>query len=351
MEAEPVQFLWRRFEENLDPARNALAQFIGARPSDLVFVTNATNAVNAVVRSLKLRPGDRLLTTNHDYNACHNVLIEAARASGAQLELARVPFPCRGQDEVLEAVMSSVKPRTRLALIDHVTSDTAMVFPVERLVRELGSRGVDVLVDGAHAPGMLPLNVSRLKPAWYTGNLHKWVCAPKGAAFLWAREDKQADLQPSVISHGNNRPRHGHTPFQDRFDWAGTFDPSAWFCVPAAIEWMERLFPGGWPELRRRNHDLAVRARRLLCRHLETEAPCPEAMLGAMATLILPGRFQGLPKIERIDAEQQRLYDRFRIELPFMRFGSPERRWLRISAQAYNSMADYAYLADCLQAL
>src|SRR5439155_20295971 len=145
-------------------------------------------------------------------------------------------------------------------------------------------------VDGAHAPGMLPLNLRLLRPAYYTANLHKWVGAPKGAGFLWAREDKQEHLQPPVISHGNNRPRPGFTPFQDRFDWAGTFDPTPWLCAAEAIRWLEKLSPGGWRELQRRNHELAVKARRILCDRLQVSPPCPENLLGAMATIPLPER-------------------------------------------------------------
>src|ERR1035438_1080537 len=178
MEAEPVQFLWRRYEERLGPARAEVASFLGARARDLVFVTNATTGVNAVVRSLKLRRGDELLTTNHDYNACHNVLVETARQAGARLVTAQVPFPLPGPAEVVEAILQAVTSRTRLAMIDHVTSPTALVFPIAQLVRELSARGVEVFVDGAHAPGMVPLQVGKLGAAYYTGNLHKWVCAP-----------------------------------------------------------------------------------------------------------------------------------------------------------------------------
>jgi isopenicillin-N epimerase len=302
MEAEPVQFLWRHYEERLEPSRVALAKFVGAKSRDVVFVTNATTGVNAVVRSLKLKRGDELLTTNLDYNACHNVLVEAAQRAGARLVTARVPFPLRRADEVMEAVLRAVTKRTRLAMIDHVTSDTALVFPVARLVRELERRGVDTLVDGAHAPGMVPLDLQKLRSAYYTGNLHKWVCAPKGAAFLWVREDRQADLQPAVISHGNNRTRAGFTEFQDRFDWPGTFDPSAWLCVGEAIRWMGSLLPGSWRELRARNHALVVAARRTICQRLDVEPPCPESLLGAIATIPLPPRFQGVKGSGKIDA-------------------------------------------------
>jgi len=348
MEAEPVQFLWRRYEERLEPSRKRLAKFVGAQPKDVVFVTNATTGVNAVARSIGLRPGDELLTTSHDYNACRNVLAETAAWAGARLVVARVPFPLRSDDEVVEAVLRAITRRTRLAMIDHVTSNSAVIFPVARLIGELERCGVDVLVDGAHAPGMLPLNLERLHPAYYTGNLHKWVCAPKGAAFVWAREDKQAQLQPPVISHGHNTPRSGYSVFQDRFDWVGTFDPSAWMCVGAAIDWLGALLPGGWPSLRRANHRLVIEGRRLLVQRLGVAPPCPEQMLGAMATIPLPERFQGIPQDGKIDTEQLQLYDRFGIEVPFVRIGSPPGRFFRISAQAYNSPSDYARLADAL---
>ncbi len=351
MEAEPVQFLWRLYEERLEPARAQVARFVGARPRDLVFVNNATTGVNAVVRSLKLRQGDEILTTSQDYNACRNVLVETTRRSGAKLVVAEIPFPLQSAEEVVVAVKSALTPRTRLALLDHVTSSTGVVLPVARLVRTLEARGIDVLVDGAHAPGMLPLNLSRLAPAYYTANLHKWVCAPKGAAFLWVREDKQAEVQPAVISHGNNTPRKGYSAFQDRFDWAGTFDATAWFCAGAAIGWVGGLLRGGWPEIRRLNHRLVVQARRLLCERLQVQPPCPEDMLGSMATLPLPERFQGRPKSGRIDAEQQQLYDRFRIEVPFFHIGQPERRHFRISAHIYNSLAEYEHLARALSIL
>ena len=351
MEAEPVQFLWRRYEDRLEPARRQGARFVGARAQDLVFVTNATSGVNAVMRSLTLRPGDEVLTTNHDYNACRNVLVEEARRAGAKLVVAQIPFPLGSADQVVEAIVDAVTRRTRLAMLDHITSSTGLVFPVARLVRELAGRGVETLVDGAHAPGMVPLDLSRLGAAFYTANLHKWACAPKGAAFLWVREDKQRDLQPAIISHGNNTPRTGYSAFQDRFDWAGTFDPTAWFCAGEAIRWLGQLLPGGWRELRERNHRLAVQGGRVLGEALGVQAPCPENMLGAMVTLPLPERLQGVPRTGRIDAEQLRLYDEFRIEVPFFRIGRPERRYFRISAHIHNSLAEYEYLAQALAEL
>jgi len=351
MEAEPVQSLWRHYEEPLDASRNALAKFIGARPRDLVFVPNATTAVNAVVRSLELQPGDELLTTDHDYNACHNVLVEAAKRAGANVIIAKIPFPVRNADEILEPILSAVTPRTRLAMLDHVTSNSALIFPIERIIRELEARGIDTLVDGAHAPGMVSLNVTKLRPAYYTGNLHKWVCAPKGAAFFWVREDKQDGVQPAVISHGNNRPRAGYSSFQDRFDWCGTIDPSAWFSVAETIRWMDNLLPGGCRELCKRNHELIVKARSILCKRLGTKPVCPETMLGSMATIQLPEKFQNVTAEGKIDEEQLRLYDEFGIEVPLFRIGAPALRYFRVSAQLYNTVEEYEYLARALQML
>jgi isopenicillin-N epimerase len=351
MEAEPIQFLWRRYEERLEPARVDLARFIGARPRDVVFVTNATTGVNAVARSIQLHRGDELLTTNVDYNACRNALAEVARKSGAKLVIANIPFPLTRAEDAVAAVLNAVTRRTRLVMLDHVTSNTALILPVERIIRELDARSVDTLVDGAHAPGMLPLNLTKLRPAYYTGNLHKWVCAPKGAAFLWAREDKQADLQPAVVSHGNNTHRPGFTHFQDRFDWAGTADPSPWLCVGEAIRWLGSLLPGGWREVRKRNHDKVVAARRMLCERLGVNQEAPENLLGSMATIALPERFQGRPLTSKLETEQVRLYDKFGIEVPFVRIGDRKRRYFRISAQLYNTPAEYEYLAEALARL
>jgi isopenicillin-N epimerase len=351
LEAEPVQFLWRRYEERLEPARRALAKFVGAPSRDVVFTTNATSGVNAVLRSLELKLGDELLTTNLDYNACRNVLNEVARRTGAKIVVAEVPFPLESSNEIIEVILRAVTNRTRIALLDHATSSTAIVLPLGEIIEALEARGVTTLVDGAHAPGMLPINLRELRPTYYAANLHKWVCAPKGAAFLYVRPDRQDVVQPAVISHGNNRPRPGFTSFQDRFDWAGTADPTAWFCVPEVIGWMDQLLPGGWRELRERNHQLAVEARRTLCERFEVAPPCPEELLGSMATVPLPKRFQGRKASGKVDREQLALYDRFGIEVPLMRFGTPDQRWLRISAQIYNSAADYRYLADAMEML
>jgi isopenicillin-N epimerase len=323
-----------------------LAAFVGAEPSDLAFVPNATTGVNAVVRSLRFEPGDEILVTNHAYNACANAIGFAAERAGARMVRASIPFPLASPDQVVAAVESAVTERTKLALLEHVTSPTALLFPIARLVETLARRGVDTLVDGAHALGMVPLDLNGLGAAYYTANCHKWLCAPKGAAFLHVRRDKQSAIRPIVISHGANAPANGRSRFHLEFDWTGTGDPTPYLCVPEAIRHVGSLMPGGWPAIMARNHELAVAGRAELCAALAIPAPCPEAMLGTMATIPLPG--DGATDRTLPDPLQVALFEQHAIEVPITLWPAPPRRTLRISAHLYNQPEEYAALATAL---
>ena len=347
MEAEPVRFLSRELDDRLDAARASLGAFLGADPDDLAFVTNATSGVNAVLRSLTFAAGDELLTTDHAYNACRNALVFVAERTGARVLVAPVPFPAT-PDAVVEAVLARVTPRTRLALLDHVTSPTALVLPIERLIAELDRRGVAVLVDGAHAPGMVPVDLDTLGATYYSGNCHKWLCAPKGSAFLWVRRDRHADVHPLTISHGANARRPGRARFRLEFDWTGTSDPTAWLTVPTAIEYVGSLLPGGWPEVMARNHALAIDARRLLCEAAATPPPCPDTMIGSLASIVLPDGPTTEIYWRNPDPLQARLFETWGIEVPVMSWPSPPRRLIRVSAQLYNERAHYERLAEAL---
>jgi isopenicillin-N epimerase len=340
MEREPVDFLAAILPSRLDAAREALAAFLRAAPEDLVFVPNATAGVNAVLRSAILGPGDEVLLTNHAYAACRKTVDYVAGRTGARVVAAQLPFPCRDEEEIVSAVMKCVSPRTRLALLDHVTSPTALILPVKRLVNDLRTRGVDTLVDGAHAPGMVPLRLEELGAAYYTGNAHKWLCAPKGAAFLHVRRDRQAQLHPNVISHGYT------AGFRAEFDWPGTFDPTPWLCVPEALRFIGGLLPAGWPQVMAVNRDLTLKARVLMLESSGVAAPCPDAMLGSMASIPLPPAAVGSPA-HRLDCEG--LHDWFRerdVETWLHPHPLP---LLRISAQLYNDLDQFKRLAALLE--
>ncbi|HZI11781.1 MAG TPA: aminotransferase class V-fold PLP-dependent enzyme [Myxococcus sp.] len=352
MEAGPVRFLHREIEPLLDEARAALAAFLGADAEDVAFVTNATTGVNTVLRSLRFAPGDELLTTNHEYNASRNALEYAASQWGAKVVVARLPWPVPSADAVVEAVLAQVTPRTRLFLVDHVSSQTALVMPVARLISLLRERGVETLVDGAHAPGMLPLSLRSLGAAWYTGNCHKWLCAPKGAAFLHVRRDLQPGLKPLAVSHGHNSGRTDRSRFRLEFDWTGTHDPTAALCVPEALRVVGGLVPGGWPEVMESNRKKALAARALLCERLRVAPACPEDMVGSMAVVGLPDGFPERPEGPLgLDPLQLRLFDEHRIEVPIVPWPRAPGRHVRVSAQLYNTHAEYQALADALDGL
>jgi len=350
MEAEPVRFLARDVETELDAARAELAAFLGADPDDLAFLPNATAGFNSVLRSLALQPGEELLTTDHAYNACRNALRWQERR-GAKVVVAAVPWPIAGPSQVVDAVLGAVTARTRLALLDHVTSPTGIIFPVEEIVGRLQERGIDSLIDGAHAPGMMPLDLRGIGAAYFTGNCHKWLCAPKGAAFLYVRRDRQQRIRPLTISHGANAARTERSRFRLEFDWTGTDDPTPFLCIPHALRFLGSLFPGGWPDLIERNHALAVRGRKLLCEALRVEAPAPEEMLGSLASVPLPDAKGKMPLARGVfwHPLQRALLERHDIEVPVMPFPALPRQLIRISAQAYNSEDQFARLATALR--
>jgi isopenicillin-N epimerase len=267
---QPTFFMDTELEGHLDRARAALAQFVGADADDLAFVPNATTGVNTVVRSIELAPGDEILTTDHEYNACLNAIRFAAARSGATAVIVPVPLPLGEPAQVVDAILDRVTGRTRLAVISHVTSPTGLVFPVAELVARLAERGVDTLVDGAHAPGMLPLDLDALGAAYYTANAHKWLCTPLGSAFLHVRRDRQSHVQPLAISHGSNSPRHDRSRFRLDFDWGGTADPTPYLVLPQALDYMANLVPGGWPQVYAHNRELALAGRQLLLAALES---------------------------------------------------------------------------------
>jgi isopenicillin-N epimerase len=346
MEREPVDFLARHWSRRLADARAEVAAFLGAQAQDLAFVGNATGGVNAVLRGLELAPDDEILVTDHAYSACRKAAQFVAGRRRARIVTVAVPFPIDAADTIVERVLAGVTPRTRLALLDHVTSPTGLVFPIERLVAALRERGVDTLVDGAHAPGMVPLALDALGAAYYTGNAHKWLCAPKGTAFLHVRRDRQAAVHPLVISHGYDPEQDGRR-FLEEFDWTGTTDATGWLVLPECIRYLGGLLPGGWPEMQARNRALALRARDRLGEALGTRVPAPDDLIGSLASVPLPPARPGAPAAA-LDFEQLGLWTRGRgIESWFFPWGGG--MLVRASAQLYNDESQYARLAVLLR--
>ena len=351
MEANTLRFFEGDLPDLLMSSRHSLAGFVGAEADNLVFVTNATTGVNTVLASLQLSPGDVLLVTNHGYNACTNAARFYAGRAGAVVETVDLPFPITDPEEIVQKILGACDDRTRLLLIDHVTSLTGLVLPLDRLVPLVQKRGIEVLVDGAHAPGMLPLGLESLGADYYTGNCHKWMCCPKGTGFLYVQPEHQGSIHPLVISHGMNRPLVDTSRFRLEFDWTGTWDPSGLIAIPTVIEQLGGLSKGGWAKVMERNKALAIEGRQIICQALKIEAPAPVQMLGSMAALKLPGS-DGILRIDvdKVDPLKSLIRARHRIEVSLSPWLSPPGRFLRISAQLYNSLADYTRLAEAVVA-
>ena len=331
VEAQPVAFLARAWWELVQEARPPVAALLGTRPRDIAFVANATAGVQAVVGSLSLDAGDTLVTTTHRYDAVQRIL---TRSGARVVEVDPGVDPT--EDTLTDAILAACTPRTRLVVLDAVTSPTARVLPLRRVVEELRTRGVRVLVDGAHAPGQLEVDLDTLRPDYWVGNLHKWVCAPRGAAVLYVAPAHQSSIRPAVTSHG-----HG-LGFHAEFDWPGTFDPSAWLSAPAAVA--QHLAWGG-PALRAAHRALAGHYRDRLTHALELTPAAPPGSPHDCAMVAVP---LGVPCTGRI-AAQAWLAERW-VEAPLVAWGG--QTWLRVSAfAAYNTPEDIEPLVALLPQL
>ncbi|MEO5703813.1 MAG: aminotransferase class V-fold PLP-dependent enzyme [Candidatus Limnocylindrales bacterium] len=353
LEANPLRFLTRELEGRLDSAREAVATFLNADPEGLVVVPNASTGVATVLESLRLRPGDELLTNDHEYNATINGLTAVAERARGRVVRVSIPMPIRHPEEVVEAILAGVTPRTRVALISHVTSPSGLIFPIETIVRELDRLGVDTLVDAAHAPGQVPVDVRALGAAYWTGNGHKWLCGPKGAGVLHVREGRRSGVLPLVTSHGRNDPRSDRPILWKEFDWQGTGNPTPFLVLPDAIGLVGSLQPGGWPAHLAANRAMVLAGRDLLLERLDLEPIAPDSMVGSMAAIALPIT----PDEATTEALTNSLAAEDRIEVPVGPFpvraarepgAAPTHALLRLSAQRYNEPPDYERLADAL---
>ena len=348
MEQEPVRFFEELMPGLLQSSRQALGKFLHCSPEDLAFVSNATSGVNTVLRSLQFERGDEILVPNHAYQACRNSIDFVARRWGAKVVEVNIPFPIEGPQTVIGLMKSAYTSKTKLVMIDTVTSPTGLLMPFEELTAYFESRGVEVLLDAAHGIGMIPLNLATLGASYDTSNCHKGLCAPKGTAFLYVREDKQKKIQPLTISHGHTYPLGETTRFRHEFDWTGTQDISGWCALPAVIEGMADLVDGGWEGIMQHNHELAIQGRDILCDRLGIEQPCPNEMIACISTIRLPGEILPKEKMHEPDPLHHILSEKYNIQVPVWTWPSPAGRYLRISAQLYNSIEQYERLADAL---
>ena len=350
MESNTLRFFEQELPELLETARKALGLFLGAPAQDLVFVDNATTGISTVLSNLDLIAGDRILVTDHGYNACSNAARYFTKRASAEIALINLSFPGSDTSEFIERILGACTSRTRLLLIDHITSPTALIMPLEEIVPAVQQRGIQVLVDGAHAPGMLPLRLTDLGADYYTGNCHKWMCAPKGTAFLYVKPEHQLNLHPLTISHGMNRPVGDSTRFRLEFDWVGTRDLTGFLTLPALIEYMGGISNEGWAGIMARNRALALEARDLICQELGLESPCPVDMIGSLATVCLPVPKKGtFIDYHAVDPLKEILRHNHGIEVSLSAWPSPAGRYLRVSAQLYNSLVHYQQLTKALQ--
>ena len=350
IDRDPPRFFVVDLERLADRARESLAAFVGCPAGDLTFVTNGTFAVAAAVRSYEdeLEPGDEIVVTDHEYNATFNELRRLCARTGAVLRIARVPLPLSGPDEVVDAVSAALSDRTRFALVSHIASASSLIMPAERIVGACRERGIDVILDGAHTPGQIPLDIGALSPTFYVGSCHKWLCTPKGSGFVYCAPERQAKVRPAAESCRVHNDRLDRAHFLADFDYVGTGDYTANLVIPDAIEHLGAQLPGGWDELYRRNHELAIAGARVIRERCGLAETAPESMFGSMVSLVLPED----PAPGRACVHDHALWDaisdRHGIQVPVWPFSPVAERVMRVSAHLHNEIGQYELLADAL---
>ena len=349
MESDPVRFFELDFLGLIGSARESLADFLNADPDGLTFVKNATEGVNTILRSLDLSEGDEIIVPDHSYQACWNAVDFVTERAGAKTVVVNIPFRVERESEIVDLIMGAVSEKTVLALIDTVTSPTGLRMPFEELVDKLQKSGVDVLLDAAHGPGIVPLDLNELGAAYCTGNCHKWICTPKGSAFLHIRHDRKSRVRPLSIGHGASFQGSDQERFEYEFGWPGTQDPTPWLCIPKAIEYIGGLVEGGWPAIMERNRNLALEGRMVICDALGTAPPVPDSMVSSIAAVEMPDVGEVGPMNFEGDPFHNSLLDDYGIQVPVFPWMHHGTRYIRVSAQLYNHSDEYIFLAQALK--
>lgn len=341
----PMEYFMFEYTKKTEENRLFWASFMKADLEGVVHMECATLAANTVMKSLALRgyfkSGDEILITSHGYNACNNSANEIAALTGAVVKVAEIPFPLESPQQVTEAIVKVATGKTRLAIVDHVTSETGLVFPIADIVKGLKAKGVETLVDGAHAPAQVSVDIGAIGPAFYTGNGHKWLCAAPGCAFLYVREDFRDRIRPMSLSHGANDPNPAVSPFLKNFAWVGSRDATPWTTPKLAHDTLAAMHHGGMAGVKADNHALCWQGYKLFLEALGLKAHAPVSMIGTMASIILPAG----------DAGKLRAALRARNFVTQLGALSPQfgqGRFLRICAAPYNTMAQYERMAEAL---
>ncbi|MBT4970815.1 MAG: aminotransferase class V-fold PLP-dependent enzyme [Bacteroidetes bacterium] len=346
LESQPLRFMLREMETVYLESKEKLANFVGAATENIVFVRNATTGVNTVLKSLKFNAGDEIICCNHIYPGVRNTLNYLKERYSIVIREAEIPFQLQSNQPLIDAFIELQSEQTKLVLIDHISSPTAIVFPVQEIVNHFNEFEIDTLVDGAHAPGTVALSLDEMGAAYYTGNCHKWICSPKGSAFLFVRKDKQENIKPLTTSllHGKN------IDFDQQFSWQGTEDPTAYLCIGDAIGFMEGIYPDKWPGIMQHNHNLAIEARSLIFKDLGVNAAVPDCMIANLASINLPDSKDSIPsKFNQFDSLQNRLFHDFNFEVFITYWPEFPKRLLRISPQIYNTIEQYEFLSKTLK--
>ena len=347
LERQPVEFLGRNLTETMRVPRIALAKELGTSEDNIVGLTNATLGLNIVAQSLSLKPGDQILTTDHEYSALEKTWAYVCRKTGAEVVVVKVPMPLTSEAQFTDAIMSGMTDRTRVLFLSHITSPTALLFAIERSIAEARKRGIWSVIDGAHTPGHIKLELDRLGADFYAGNCHKWMMAPKGSAFLYARPDVQGLIDPLVISHGwtedsklpSAKGAFGNSPFIDELEMQGTRDPAPWLTVPSALDYRH---DNDWDSVQAHCQALAQdTARRLAERTGLPQLSTPEFCAPQMVAMPIPEC--------DVDAIKIALYDKYHIEIPVFKW--QDTCIVRLSVQGYNSKPQMDLLLDALTEL
>jgi isopenicillin-N epimerase len=348
-EAEAIEFYIDKLPSLINDSKSALADFVGTSTNNIVFTQNTTTGVNTILKSLAAKQGDEWLTTNHAYGACAHALQHYAAKNKCQINIATIDYPIQSKQAILDAIEKSITPKTTIALIDYVTSASAFIMPVPEIIQLLQAKGIQVIVDAAHCPGMIDINLNELKPDYFIANCHKWICSPKGSAFIYVAPKHQSTIEPLVFSHYNDMSPDSAAHWSNQFMWDGTHDYSAYICVKDALAHMPTLINGGWDAIKKHNHELVWQAATKIANAFNVTLPAPKEMIGSICNIPMPNGQAPSRKFHSNVALKDTLFHKYNIEVPVFMFPAAPTQWLRISAQLYNNMEQYNYLIDCLK--